>query len=147
MEMSTDAENIAGKDIENDSGLPACVCDGSESPGGPQSSRASGSKKRHSSERSAGSLLDTPNDDSSKVPEVEFKKGHGENDHPAAVTNVAVDSDDAGLKGKGAKRNEAIALDIPDQTDFEADTETSEGAVVGRSNDAMDVDDILETSF
>ena len=149
MEMTTDAENIAAKGIESlsDIGLPTSVCDRSNSLGGPKSSSASGSKKP--GECSVDSLLDTPNDDSSKVPEVEIKKGHSEKvvDHPAAVTNIALDSDDVGLKGKGAKKNEAIVLDIPDQTDFEADTETSESAVVGRSNDAMDEDDISETSF
>ena len=95
------------------------------------------------------SLLDTPNDDSSKVPKVEFKKGHSEKvvDHPAAVTNVALDGDDVGLRGKGTKKNEAIVLDIPERTDSEADKETSEGAVVGRRNDAMDADDICDTSF
>jgi len=146
MEMTTDAENIAAKDIESDIALPTSACD---SLGGPQSSRESGSKKRNSSKCSVGSLLDTPNDDFSKVPQVEFKKGHSEKvlDHPAAVINIALDSDDVNLKGKGAKKNEVIVLNIPDQTDFEADTEPSEGTVVGRRNDAMDVDDISETSF
>jgi len=135
MGMITDAENIAAKDIESDIALPTSVCDGNDSLGGPRSSRESGSKKRNSSKCSVGSLLDTPNDNLSKVPEVEFKKGHSEKvvNHLAAVINRALDSDDVGLKGKG--------------TTNKADTETSEGAVVGRSNDAMDVDDISETSF
>ena len=144
MEMTTDAENIFGKDVESDSALPTSPIPYS------QNSTRSGSKKRKSSECSVGSTLDTPNDDSSKVPEVVFKKGLRESvvDHPAAVTNIALDSDDVGLKGKGGKKNEVIVLHIPDQSDFEADTETSaEGAVVGRGNDAMDADDMLETSF
>ena len=51
-------------------------------------------------------LLDTPNDDSSKVPEAEFKKGDSEKvvDHLAALIDLALDSDDVGLKGKGAKK-------------------------------------------
>ena len=146
MEMTTDAENIAGKDIESDSALLTSVYDGSDSIGGSHSSRGSGSKKRNSSECSVGSLQDTPNDDYSKVPELEFKKGQSEKlvDHPAAVTKIALDSDDVGLKGKGGKENEAIVLDIPDHTDLEADTGTSQGAVEGRGNDAMD---FVETSF
>ena len=145
MEMTTEAENIARKDIESDSAIST----GRDSSGGSQSSRGSRSKSENSSECLAGSLLDTPNNDSSKVPEVEFKKGPSEKvvDHPAAVTNVALDGDDVGQSGKGEKENETIVLDIPDQADFEADTETSEGAVVGRCNDAMDVDDICDTSF
>lgn len=145
MEMTTEAENIARKDIESDSAIST----GRNSPGRSQSSRGSGSKGENSSECLVGSLVDTPNDDSNKVPEVEFKKGHSEKvvDHPAAVTNVALDGDDVGLRGNGAKKNETIVLDIPERTDSEADTETSEGAVVGRSNDAMDVDDICDTSF
>ena len=65
-------------------------------------------------------------------------------DHPAAVTKIALDSDDVGLKGKGGKENEAIVLDIPDHTDLEAHTGTPKGAVEGRDNDAMEFD---ETSF
>lgn len=147
MEMTTDAENIDGKDTESDSALPTSVCDGSDSQGGSPSSR--GSKKQNSSESSVCSSLNPPNDDSSKVPEVEFKDGHSESvaDHPAAVTNIALDSDDIPQEGKEEKKNEAIVLDIPDETDFEANTETSEGAVVGRCNDAMDADDTFETSF
>ena len=51
-------------------------------------------------------LLDSPNDDSSKVPESEFKKGDSEKvvDHLAALIDLALDSDDVGLKGKGAKK-------------------------------------------
>lgn len=144
MEMATDAENIAGEGIESDSALPNPVCDGSDSLGGSQSSRRSASKKQNSSECSVGSLLDSPNDDSSNVPKVEFDKGQGESivDHPAAVTNIALDSDDVGLKENEGKTNEVIVLDMPHQTHFETDTETSEGAVVGQGNDAM-----LETSF
>ena len=145
MEMTTEAENIAREDIESD----GAISTERDSPGGSQSSRGSGSKSENASECLVGSLLDTPNNDSSKVPDVEFKKGPIEKvvDHPAAVTNVALDGDDVGPSGKGEKENEAIVLDIPDQTNFEADTETSEGAVVGRSNDAMDADDICDTSF
>ena len=140
MEMTTEPENIAREDIESDSAIST----ERDSPGGSQSSRGSGSKSENASECLVGSLLDTPNNDSSKVPDVEFKKGPIEKvvDHPAAL-----DGDDVGLSGKGEKENEAIVLDIPDQTNFEADTETSEGAVVGRSNDAMDADDICDTSF
>ena len=143
MEMTTDAENIDGKDTESDSALPTSVCDGSDSP----SSR--GSKKHNASESSVCSSLETPNDDSSKVPEVEFKEGHSESvaDHPAAVTNIALDRDDVSQELKGGKENEAVVLDIPDQTDFKTDKENSEGAVVGRNNDAMEADDTLETSF
>ena len=38
-------------------------------------------------------LLDTPNDDSSKVPEAEFKKGDSEKvvDHLAALIDLALD--------------------------------------------------------
>lgn len=143
MEMATDAENIAGEGIESDSALPT-VCDVSDSHGGSQSSRRSASKKQNSIECSVGSLLDTPNDDSSNVPKVKFNKGQGESvvDHPAAVTNIALDSDDVGLEENEGKTNEVIVLDIPHQTRFEADTESSEGVVVGQGNDAM-----LETSF
>lgn len=145
MEMATDAENIAGEGIESDSAAsPSSVCDGSDSLGGSQSSRRNASKKQNSSECSVGSLLDTPNDDSSNVPKVKFNKGQAESvvDHPAAVTNKALDSDDVGLKENEGKTKEVIVVDIPHQTHFEADTETSEGAVVGQGNDSM-----LETSF
>ena len=149
MEMTIDAENITRNGIESDSAIATSVCDGSYSPGGSQSSREGGSKRGSSSERLVGSLADTPNDESSKVPEVLFKEGHSEKvvDHPAAVTNLALDGVEVGLRGKGAKKNEEIVLDNPDQADFEVNTETSEGAVVGRSNDAMDDDDICDTSF
>lgn len=144
MEMTIDAENITRNDIESDSAIATSVCDGSDSTGGSQSSRGSGSKGGNSSECLIGSLLDTTNGDSSKVPKVEFKESHSEEivDHPAAVTNVALESDDVGLRGKGAKKNEAVVLDIPNQTDFEANTET-----VGRGNNAMDDDDICDTYF
>lgn len=152
MEMTADekgtkndgAESIDGKetDTDNDSAVPSSVCDGSESPRVSQSS--GGSKERKSSE--------TPKDDSTKVPEVEFKRGDSKTfaDHPTAATNIALDSDDVVPEGN---KNEAVVLDIPEPMGAEAATETPESAPkgddvdIGLCNDAMDAEDSLDTAF
>lgn len=153
MEMTTNSNGIEndgvkemdGKDSYSDRAVPTSVCDGSESPRGSQSSGES--KKQESCEPPAP-------DDFTKVPEVELKRGHCKTaqDHQAAATNMALDSDHVVPKGKEGKKNEAIVLDIPDQMEDGAaaekpESETKGDGVVGRCNDAMDSEDIVETKF
>ncbi|XP_078346174.1 uncharacterized protein LOC144631589 isoform X1 [Oculina patagonica] len=148
MEMTTDekviknvgAGSIDGKETDNDSAVSSSVCDGSESPRG--SLNSSGSKQQAS---------EAPKDDSTKVPEVEFKTSDCKTsaDHPTAATNIALDSDDVVPE---INKTEAVVLDIPDPMGTEAATKKPESppngdGVKGRCNSAMDTEDGVDTAF
>lgn len=148
MEMTTDekviknvgAGSIDGKETDNDSAVSSSVCDGSESPRGSLSS--SGNKQQAS---------EAPKDDSTKVPEVEFKTSDCKTsaDHPTAATNIALDSDDVVPE---RNKTDSVVLDIPDPMGTEAATKTPESppngdGVKGWCNSAMDTEDGVDTAF
>lgn len=159
MEMAKDdkgietdgAKTIGGENSHRDSAVPSSASDESESLGESQGSEL-GINNQDSVESSADSSSKNPKDNSSKVPEVAFKNDKTAADLPTAAINKALDSDDVVSGGKEGNANEAVVLDIPYPTDAETATEkpdsaTKEGAIVGRCNDGVDVEDSVETSF
>lgn len=93
-----------------------------------------------------GGGTESSKDDSSRVYEVQFKKGHKEistADHPTGASNQVFDSD---MAPEGTK-NEVVLLDLEDSegtTKKQEDT-TKEEAVIGLCNNAMDASEICDT--